>query len=145
MSRYIMLYLIICYTSHYIPLLYLKYPIISHHIKDRISPKIHSRRGAGGGWGPPSHFPTVSYAAGTLHVEYVERGTEYGILFICSLLCVYINLEYVRIRVICRVKPGGIRDSSLGFIWLAPQECVNTYSTRRVATQTTLASVVVCK
>ena len=39
-----------------------------------------------------------------LLVEYVERRTEYGILLICSLFCEYRNLEYVRIRVICRVN-----------------------------------------
>jgi len=39
----------------------------------------------------------------TLHVEYAERGQEYGILFILSLCCEYRNLEYVRILVIYRV------------------------------------------
>jgi len=35
-----------------------------------------------------SRYPTV-------HVEYVEQRPNYGILFICSLLCEYMNLEYV--------------------------------------------------
>ena len=39
----------------------------------------------------------------SLRVEYVERGKEYGILFIMSLFCDYIQLEYVRIHVIYRV------------------------------------------
>jgi len=38
-----------------------------------------------------------------LHVEYAERGNEYGILFIFSLFCKYLYLKYVRIRVIYRV------------------------------------------
>jgi len=40
----------------------------------------------------------------TLHVEYAERGKEYGILFICSLFSEYIRLEYIRIHVIYRVN-----------------------------------------
>jgi len=42
------------------------------------------------------------------HVEYAERKTTYGMLFICSLSCEYTNLEYVSIHVICsvRVNPG---------------------------------------
>ena len=38
-----------------------------------------------------------------LHVEYAERGNEYRILFIFSLLCEYVSLAYVRINVIYRV------------------------------------------
>jgi len=33
-----------------------------------------------------------------------ERGKEYGILFIFSLFCEYLHLEYVRIHVIYRVN-----------------------------------------
>jgi len=43
-----------------------------------------------------------------LRVEYAERGEEYGILFICSLFCEYIDLEYVRIRVILQGSTGGV-------------------------------------
>jgi len=44
----------------------------------------------------------------TLRVEYAERGTKCGILFLFSLFCEYINLEYinleyVRVPVIYRV------------------------------------------
>jgi len=39
----------------------------------------------------------------SLHVEYAERGTEYGISFIFSLFREYMHLEYVRIPVIYRV------------------------------------------
>ena len=39
-----------------------------------------------------------------IHVEYAERGNYNGILFIFSLLCEYIQLEYVRIHVIYRVN-----------------------------------------
>jgi len=41
---------------------------------------------------------------GYLHVEYAERGKEYGILFIFSLFCEYIYLEYTRNHVIHRVN-----------------------------------------
>jgi len=40
----------------------------------------------------------------TLHVEYAEQGRQHGILFIFSLVCEYIHLEYVRIHVIYRVN-----------------------------------------
>jgi len=36
----------------------------------------------------------------TLHVEYAERGHEYGILCIFNLFCECIHFEYVRIHVI---------------------------------------------
>jgi len=39
-----------------------------------------------------------------LHVEYAERRTKYGILFIFCLEFEYINLEYVRIHVIYRIN-----------------------------------------
>jgi len=35
-----------------------------------------------------------------LHVEYAEREKSYEILFVFSLFCEYIHLEYVRIHVI---------------------------------------------
>jgi len=44
----------------------------------------------------------------TLHVEYAERGEEYGILFIFCLFCEYIPLEYVGIHGLTR---GLIRDA----------------------------------
>ena len=64
-----------------------------------------------------------------LYVEYVERRTRYGILFIFSLFCEYINLEYVRIHVIYRVHQA---EYAILIPMAAPQEYVNTYSTRRV-------------
>jgi len=67
----------------------------------------------------------------TLHVEYAERGTEYGILFLFSLFCEYIQLEYARIHVIYRVHQA---EYGIHFLVVAPQEYVNTYSTRRVPT-----------
>ena len=63
-----------------------------------------------------------------LHVEYVERRTKYGILFIFSLFCKYINLEYVTICVIRRVNQAGY---AIRIPMAAPQEYVNTYSTFR--------------
>jgi len=64
-----------------------------------------------------------------LHVEYAERGTEYGILFIFSLFCEYIHLEYVRIHVIHRVnKPEYV----IHMLVVAPQEYMNLFSTHRV-------------
>jgi len=38
-----------------------------------------------------------------LHVEYAERGNEYGILFIFGLFSEYSQLEYVRTHAIYRV------------------------------------------
>ena len=64
-----------------------------------------------------------------LHVEYVERRTEYGILFIFSLFCEYINLEYICIHVICRVN---LAAYAIRIPIAAPQEYVNTYSTSRL-------------
>ena len=40
----------------------------------------------------------------SLQVQYVEHRTKYGILCKFGLFCEYINLEYVRIRFIYRVK-----------------------------------------
>jgi len=65
----------------------------------------------GRGW-RPSRWTTLSWRsvprqnkrALTLHVEYAERGNEYGILFIFSLFYEYIHLQYVRIHVIYRFK-----------------------------------------
>ena len=62
-----------------------------------------------------------------LHVEYAERIRRYGILFIFSLLCEYINLEYVWVPVIYRVDQAEYVHN----IVAASQEYVNTYSTRR--------------
>jgi len=64
-----------------------------------------------------------------LHVEYAERGKEYGILFIFSLFCEYIHLEYVRIHVIYRVDQT---EYGIHILVVALQEYVNIYSTRRV-------------
>jgi len=64
-----------------------------------------------------------------LRVEYAERGNEYGILFIVSLLCEYIHLEYLRIHVMYTVNQA---EYIIHNNVVAPQECVNTYSTRRV-------------
>ena len=65
----------------------------------------------------------------SLHVEYAYRGNEYGILFIFSLFCEYRHLEYVRIHAIYRVNQV---QYVIHALVVAPQECVNTYSTRRV-------------
>jgi len=47
----------------------------------------------------------------TLHVEYEERRNKHGILFIFSLFCEYIKLEYVRVHIIYTVHQAeyGIR------------------------------------
>ena len=65
----------------------------------------------------------------SLHVEYAERVQEYGILFIFSLFCEYVQLEYVRIHVIYRVHQAGY---GIPIRVVAPREYVNIYSTRRV-------------
>ena len=44
--------------------------------------------------------------AAILHVEYADRGKSYGILFMFSLFCEHIHLEYVRIHAIYRVNPA---------------------------------------
>jgi len=67
----------------------------------------------------------------TLYVEYAERGTEYGILFIFSLFCEYGHLEYVCIHVIYRVNHA---EYGIYILVVAPQEYVYIYSTRRVCT-----------
>jgi len=67
----------------------------------------------------------------TLRVEYAERGKSYGILFIFSLFCEYGNFEYVHIHVIYRVNQA---EYVIYFLLFAPQEYVNTYSTRRLTT-----------
>jgi len=63
-----------------------------------------------------------------LHVDYAEPGKEYGILFIFSLFCEYIRLEYVRIHVMYRVNQA---EYGIHICVVAPQEYVNLYSTRR--------------
>ena len=65
----------------------------------------------------------------TLHVEYAERGNEYGILFIFSLYCENRHLEYVRIHVIYRVTQAGY---IIRIRMAASPEYVDTYSTGRV-------------
>jgi len=64
-----------------------------------------------------------------LHVEYAERGKEYGILFISSLFYEYIHLDYVRIHVIYRVIQA---EYVLLILVIAPQDYVNINSTRRL-------------
>jgi len=54
---------------------------------------------------------------------------EYGILFIFSMFCDYTRLEYVRVHVIYRVGQGGY---VIHILVVAPQEYVNSYSTRRL-------------
>jgi len=70
---------------------------------------------------PLTSVATLEYLGGAMNldVEYVEGRRKYGILFICSLFCVclralciltvceYMNLEYVRIHVICRLNQAG--------------------------------------
>jgi len=67
----------------------------------------------------------------TLRVESAERGTKYGILFVFSLFCEYINLEYVRVPVTYRVDQA---EHVVLILVAASQEYVNTYSTRRFMT-----------
>jgi len=79
-----------------------------------------------------AHVRRAGYGEGrleTLHVEYAERGEEYGILFVFSLLCEYILIEYVRIHVIYKVNQA---EYVIHIRVASPQEYVNTYSTCRV-------------
>ena len=66
-----------------------------------------------------------------IHVEYAERGNEYSILFIGSLFCEYIHLEYARIHVIYRVGQAEYGIHGLHMIVVAPQGHMNIYSTCR--------------
>jgi len=68
------------------------------------------------------------YIYWSLHVEYAERRTKYGILFIFCLLFEYINLAYVRIHVIYRIHQA---EYAIRTHMAAPQEYVNTYSMSR--------------
>jgi len=63
-----------------------------------------------------------------LHVEYAEREEEYGILFIFSLFCEYMHLEYVRIHGMYRVNQA---EYVIHIRVVMSQEYVNIYSTRR--------------
>jgi len=74
----------------------------------------------------------------SLHVEYVEQGKEYVILFIFSLFCEYIYLEYVRIYVIYGVNQA---EYGIHVLVFAPQEYVNIYSTRRCASLPSIVRV----
>jgi len=64
-----------------------------------------------------------------LHVEHAERRNKYQILFMFSLFYEYSNLEYAHICVIYRVTQA---EYEIRILMAAPQEYVNTYSTRRV-------------
>ena len=65
-----------------------------------------------------------------LHVEYVERSSKYGIIFIfISLFYEYINLECVRVPVVYRIDQA---EYVIRIRLAASQEYVNTYSTRRL-------------
>jgi len=66
----------------------------------------------------PSSLDTL-----TLHIEHAERGKQYGILFLFSLFCEYIHLEYVRIHVIYRVTRA---EYVIRIRMAASQEYVNT-------------------
>jgi len=74
-------------------------------------------------------LPIPGLRVNPLRVEYAERGTKYGIIFIFCLFCEYINLEYVRVSVIYRVHQA---EYGIHILVAASQEYVNTYSTRRV-------------
>ena len=87
------------------------------------------RRSACVGQGLTRVWVGVRVWVGCLHVEYAERGNEYGILFMLSLFCEHGNLEYVNFMLYTGVNQAeyGIRIRVA-----ASQEYVNIYSTRRV-------------
>jgi len=84
--------------------------------------------GRQGAAGPDQGQGGMPRRTASLHVEYAGRGKEYGILFIFSLFCEYIHLEYVRIHGIYGVNQA---EYVTHVLVVAPQEYVNTYSTRR--------------
>jgi len=53
---------------------------------------------------------------------------KYVLLFMIRLFCEYMNLEYIHVHVIYRVDQA---EWVIRIIVAAPQEYVNTYSTRR--------------
>jgi len=71
---------------------------LSRHGSDRREPLRNLQEGS------VTASVTLSAVVSSLHVEYEEHKTNYGILFIFSLFCEYVNLEYVRVRVIYRVN-----------------------------------------
>jgi len=83
---------------------------------------------------PPRDTSPHQDSAVTLHVEYAERGNECGILFIFSLFCEYIHLEYVRIHGIYSVDQA---EYVIRILVVAPQEYMNIYSTYRAVTAPT--------
>jgi len=74
-------------------------------------------------------YPNPATCIPYLHVEYAERGKEYGILFIYSLFCEYIHPEHEGIRVIYRVNQA---KYGIHILVVEPQEYANIYSTRRI-------------
>jgi len=72
-----------------------------------------------------------------LHVEYTERGKEYGIIFILSLFCENSHLEYIRIYVKYRVHQA---EYVVHVVVVASQEYLNIYSTSRVSWLPSLAA-----
>jgi len=113
-----------------------KWTNVLHRPKPKVYPPQSIDRDGGGAAPAPQPGLTRSEAGTTvrttvtnLHVEYEERGTEHGILFIFSLLCEYIHLEYVRIHVIYRVYQA---EFVIHILAVAPHEYVNLDSTRRV-------------
>ena len=87
----------------------------------------HGGRGWRGGTLAAAHNGTRQTAT-TLHVEYAERGKEYGILFVFSLFCEYGLLRCVRTHVMYRVNQA---EYGIHILVVAPREYVNMYLTHR--------------
>jgi len=66
-----------------------------------------------------------------MHVEYAERRKQSSILFIFRPFYECSHLEYEHVPVECRVQQP---EYSIHILAAAPQEYVNTYSTRRQGT-----------
>jgi len=64
-----------------------------------------------------------------LRAKHAESINKCGILFIVSLFCDYMNLEYVYVHAICRVNQA---KYAIRMLVVAPQEYVDTHSTRRL-------------
>jgi len=73
-------------------------------------------------WEPVGEW--CAYMLNTRNEEY-----EYGILFMASLFCEYIHLEYIRIHGIYRVNQA---EYGIHILVVALQKYVNIYATRRV-------------
>ena len=103
-----------------------QYRLAAPHLRSFLSPSQYRSRSLSTVCTVVSH--NADSLPPTLRVEYAERRTKYGFLFIFTLFCEYIHLEYIHTHVVYRVKQA---EYVIPTPVAAPQEYLNTYSTRR--------------